>query len=349
MSERSQLPWMEEELLQRLHVDTRPVFCGDGARKPAYFREDRLRASRACAEDAKPEDGAFVDEWEVVRRAVPDGQYIVADGPFYGEVTAADLDRYDWPDADDPHLADGMAERARRLHDGTDYAVVVGLPTGVVHQTQFLRGYDHWLMDSALNPELLTDLLTRTTDIWIGRTKLILEAVGDWADVVMFGDDIAMQRSSTLAPEQHRRLIRPHQSRMMRFVREHTRARLLFHTCGDCYDLIPDLIEDGVQALNPVQVSAGRLGDTARLKREFGDRLCFWGAIDTQHVLPHGTPDEVRAEVRRRLDDLGGGVGGYVVSAVHNIQREVPPENILAMCDEAFGREAGRSGNGTRG
>ena len=314
----SQMPWMDEEALQRLHIDTRPVFCGVGSRKPMYVRED----------------GAIIDEWETVRTAAEGKPYLVSDGPFHGDVTRADLERFDWPDADDPGVIEGMGERARRLHGETDYAVVVGLPTGIVHLTQFLRGFDNWLIDSALDERLFTDLMTRVTDIWLGRARMVLEAVADCADVVVVADDVAIQTGTLLSPDQHRRLVGPHHRRLIEFVRSSTDARLLFHTCGDCAELIPDLIEYGVQALNPIQI-AGQTADTAWLKREFGRDLCFWGAIDTQHVLPHGSADDVRAEVRRRIDDLADG-GGYVVSAVHNIQQEVPAENVLAMCDEAY-------------
>ena len=108
----------------------------------------------------------------------------------------------------------------------------------------------------------------------------------------------------------------------------------MFHTCGAVRDLIPDFIEIGVDALNPVQVSAAGMGDTAALKREFGADLAFWGAIDTQHVLPFGSTDDVREEVRRRIGDLAAG-GGFVLAAVHDIQDDVPPENLLAMADAA--------------
>jgi len=116
-------------------------------------------------------------------------------------------------------------------------------------------------------------------------------------------------------------------------VKERTDAYVFFHTCGSVYRFIPDLIEVGVDALNPVQVSAAEM-DTRRLKDEFGDRLSFWGAVDTQQVLPFGTPEDVREEVRQRIGDLGTN-GGYVLGAVHNIQAEVPAENIVAMYEEA--------------
>jgi len=319
-TQRSQIPWLDEQFLQRFHIDTRAVICGDGTRKPARTLPN----------------GDYVDEWEAVRRASDAEQYLVIDGPFdRDDVTIADLEQFDWPDGNDPGVTEGLTERATQLRAQTDCAVVVTLPTPVFHLAQFMRGYDRWLMDSLLDERFFTALLTRLTDIWLQRADRILEAVGSLADVVMLGDDIAIQSGPVMSLDMYRRLMKPHHARIFAFLRAHTNARLMFHTCGNCYSQIPDLIEMGVQALNPIQVSAAELGDTARLKREFGKDLCFWGAIDTQHVLPHGTPEEVRAEVRRRISDLAPG-GGYILSAVHNIQKEVPADNILAMLEAAY-------------
>jgi uroporphyrinogen decarboxylase len=136
-----------------------------------------------------------------------------------------------------------------------------------------------------------------------------------------------------MSPELYRRLVKPRQAEMLAAIKESTRAKIFYHSCGNIYPLIGDLIDIGVDLLNPVQVSTPDLADTARLKREFGSRLSFCGAIDTQKVLPHGTASDVRAEVRRRIRDLAPG-GGYVAAAVHCIQPDVPPGNIVAMCEE---------------
>jgi uroporphyrinogen decarboxylase len=127
-------------------------------------------------------------------------------------------------------------------------------------------------------------------------------------------------------------MIKPYHAEILAAIKKLTKAKIFFHSDGNIYPLIRDFIDNGVDLLNPVQVSAGDLGDTARLKREFGKNLSFCGAIDTEHVLPHGTTEEVRAEVRHRINDLAPG-GGYIVASVHCIQPDVPPENVLAMCD----------------
>jgi uroporphyrinogen decarboxylase len=130
-------------------------------------------------------------------------------------------------------------------------------------------------------------------------------------------------------------MIKPYHAELIGAIKSKTRAKIFFHSDGNIYPLVGDLIDVGVDLLNPVQVSAGDMGDTARLKREFGDRLSFCGAIDTQQILPYGTPDDVRREVRQRIRDLAPG-GGYVCAAVHCIQPDVPPENVCAMLEEAL-------------
>ncbi len=135
-----------------------------------------------------------------------------------------------------------------------------------------------------------------------------------------------------MSPEVYRELIKPRHQRMIAALKSRSDAKIQYHCCGSVYALIEDLIEIGIDSLNPIQVNAKNM-DPERLKKKFGDRLAFSGAIDTQKVLPLGTPEEVRAEVRRIIDTLGKG-GGYILASVHNIQAEVSAENIVAMFDE---------------
>jgi uroporphyrinogen decarboxylase len=160
-----------------------------------------------------------------------------------------------------------------------------------------------------------------------------LEEAGAYVDLVMYGDDIATQNATLFRPDLYRRMIKPRHKAIADAVKRHGKP-ILYHSCGSVYALVRDLIEVGIDALNPVQVSAADMGSD-RLKREFGRELAFWGAIDTHRVLPTGTPAQVREEVKRRIDHLHGD-GGYVLCAVHNIQPEVPPENIVAMYEAAL-------------
>ncbi len=198
-----------------------------------------------------------------------------------------------------------------------------------MHQTQFLRGYADWMMDTIANRVFFDALMERAMDLVLGVSGNLLAAVGDNVDIVFYGDDVAMQSGPLVSHDVYLQCIKPWHRKIFNFLRSRTKAKILYHSCGSVYSLIPDLIDLGIDALNPIQVSAKDM-DTARLKREFGKRLTFWGGVDTQHVLPRGTPDDVRAGVRRRIRDLAPG-GGYVLNSVHNIQREVPPENVCAM------------------
>jgi uroporphyrinogen decarboxylase len=283
----------------------------------------------------EPAEGTSVDEWGVTWARRGESHFINSDGPFchLAEPTLADLDKFSWPDPADPRRYQGLRQRAQRLHEETDYAVVLNFDNGPVHRCQFVRGYTAWLEDLMLRPIFALALMDRVVEIWIQMAVRALEEAGDYVDLVMYGDDIATQNAALLRPDLYRRMLKPRHKAMVAAIKHYSKP-ILFHSCGSVYSLIPDLIEVGIDALNPIQVSAANM-DTARLKREFGRELSFWGGIDTHKVLPTGTPAEVREEVKRRINDLRG-QGGYVLSAVHNIQPEVPPENIVAMYEAAL-------------
>jgi len=321
-SRRSSLASLPESLLRRLGSD--------------------VRALHPPAPDAAPglpePDGSFLDAWGVRFVRPPQGHYYVRESVLEGPLTVHDLAAYPWPDPTDPSYTRSLAAQAEALHTGTDGAVALNLPVGFIHQCQFLRGFQDWLMDLAADPPLAEALLDRVLDVWQEIALRLVRAAGPFVDVVFYADDIAHQTAMLMSMAAYRRLIKPRQARLLRALHGATAARIVYHSCGAVYPAIGDLIDMGIDALNPVQVSAAGM-EPARLKREFGRHLCFWGGIDTHHVLPHGTPEEVRAEVRRRVAELAEG-GGYVIASVHNIQAEVPPQNILAMCDQSLRERA---------
>jgi uroporphyrinogen decarboxylase len=187
-------------------------------------------------------------------------------------------------------------------------------------------------MDFHLNPDVLTAIMDAVLEHRLAVAERALEEIGDFIDVVSCSDDIADQRGPIVSPATYREFIKPRHRRFFDMIHDKTDAKLLFHTCGSIIKLIPDLIEIGVDFVNPVQVSAKGMNDTAHLKSEFGKDIGFWGGVDNLNVLPNGTPEDVRAEVRRRINDLSAD-GGYILSAIHNIQPDVPPENIVAIFD----------------
>ncbi|HBY96105.1 MAG TPA: uroporphyrinogen-III decarboxylase [Chloroflexi bacterium] len=322
MKRKSRSAILDERVAERLHADTRPLLIGnpDGW-EDIYFA-----------------DSSFQDEFQVIWRKPEGGHYAPVGNPLK-RATLADLDSFAWPDPLNPGRIRGLREQARRLHEETDYAVVLTLPLGYVHLSQYLRGFEEFLVDIVLNLEFLEALMDRTLDFWLQLTGAALDEVEPYVDVVMFGDDVAFQDRPMVDLKRYRRLFKPRHKQMIDCVKSRSRAKVLYHTDGALTTLIEDFIEIGVDALNPVQVSCVGMGDTAGLKERFGDRICFWGAIDTSRVLPLGSPEDVRTEVRQRVQDLAPG-GGFVLASVHNIQEDVCAENILAMVDAAieFGR-----------
>ena len=194
-------------------------------------------------------------------------------------------------------------------------------------------------MDLAADEEFFSAIFDRIQGLVIPCLRAMLAEVGPWTDVIVTGDNLGMTDRLMMSPRELSPAAQAAHAELLAAIKEKLAGKVFFHSCGDVYSVLGDLIEVGVDLLNPVQVAAAGLADTARLKREFGDRLAFCGGIDTRWVLPSGTTEDVRAEVRRRIRDLGPG-GGYVAAAVHCIQPDVPPENIVAMCDEvrSFGR-----------
>lgn len=317
----SQTAWVDEDILRRFRVDFRRIDLG----APDNWKDQPVG-----------EDG-YRDEWGVIRKRPKDGFYydIVA-SPLAEEDTLSALDRYPWPDPEDPGRCRGLREQARLLHEETDFAVVLVVNCAFFLRCAELRGWENFYMDLAANPTFATALMERYLDIKLQIAELALAQVGENIDIVMVSsDDLGMIDRTLVSPAMYRALIKPLQKKTFDFFKTRTPAKRLYHCDGAVYPLIGDFVDIGVEALNPIQVSAAGMGDTRKMKAEFGERLTFWGAIDTHHVMPHGSPEDVRKEVRKRIRDFGPG-GGYVVCSVHNIQPEVPPENVAAMFDEAY-------------
>ena len=308
----------DEAVLQRLGTDFRGFYLG----KPDVTREKMLP------------DGHHQDALGVIRQKPPGSHYYdVVHSPFDREITIGDIVNWPWPDPTDPGITRGLRAKAQHIRETTDCALILHLQNIIVHDSQYMRGFERWYMDLALAPDLIGALMDAILGVVMEMTRRALAEVGDLIDVVSCSDDIGDQRGPIMSPRMYRRIIKPRHKRYFDLLRSGTDAKILYHSCGAVSTLIPDFLDMGIDFINPVQVSAAGM-DTATLKREYGDQLGFWGAVDTMHVLPHGTPEDVRAEVLQRIRDLAPG-GGYVLTAVHNIQPDVPPENVVAMYDTA--------------
>ncbi|MHB1130846.1 MAG: uroporphyrinogen decarboxylase family protein [Chloroflexota bacterium] len=325
----SQTAIVDEDVLRRFDID---------------FRRLELQGPDEHGGVELPDD-SYSDEWGVVRRRPPGGYYYDLlphnqGSPLREVDTIAGLDNYRWPNPLDPGRFRGLRERARELRENTDYSVVLVLNCSFFLRCAELRGWENFFMDLAGDPAFAEVLMDRYLDIKLKMADKALQEAGEFADVVVCTtDDFGSTDRLIVSPTLWRRMIKPRFKKTFDFFKERTDAFRFFHCDGAIYPLMADFVECGVQALNPVQVSAAGMGDTKKLKAEFGEALTFWGAIDTHHVLPQGTPEDVRQEVRQRIQDLGPG-GGYVVCSVHNLQPEVPPANIVAMFDavQEFGK-----------
>ena len=335
-------------LIGYLGLPERPIAIKHKFGQEALVDEDvlrRLRVDFRLVEPGAPDgwmdvpvgENGYRDEWGVVRTMPPGSYYYDLTGsPLADDATMSAIASHRWPDPDDPGRYRGLRERARYLHEETGYAVVANLNCSFFLRCFELRGWSNFYMDLAANTEFAEALMDRYLGIRLRMAELAMEQIGEYIDVVMVtSDDLGMIDRPLISPPMYRELVKPRQKRTFDFFRERTDAKLFYHCDGAVYPLIPDFIEIGVEALNPIQLNAAGMGDTKRLKAEFGDKLTFWGAIDTHHVLPKGSPEEVREEVRLRIGDLAPG-GGYVVCSVHNIQPEVPPENVVVMFDAAY-------------
>ncbi|MGQ9673929.1 MAG: uroporphyrinogen decarboxylase family protein [Candidatus Aminicenantales bacterium] len=316
-----------ERILERFHVDTRYI-C---AHPPESFKGQVVTQERGGRlwHDLQDEFGVV---W-----SMPDDEPNYMDISFHplADATLEDLADYPFPNGDDPTRFTGVREEALRLRRETPYALCTGI-SGVVYEIcWYMRGLEKWFEDLLKNPRFCEALLDRVLKYWLDFETGFMNAVGDIVDVVMIGDDLTGQAGPLFSPHLYRKIVKPRQKALVRHLKSLTRAKIWYHTCGDCWEYIPDLIDNGIDILNPVQIGLKNMNPYA-LKEKFGRDLVFWGGgIDAQHVLPFAPPETVREEVRKNLAAFKPG-GGYVFANVHNIQKGVPPENMVALFDAAY-------------
>ncbi len=306
-----QLALLDDSVLERFDVDARFLSYG--------------------LDMKEIDENTYLDEWGTTWQRAPGGQFMPVNGPFeHTEPDMRELEGWDWPDPNDPGHYTGLKERAEALRRETDCAIVINPSNLCASQAQRQRGFANWMKDLYRHREYSCRQMDIIADIWIGIVHRALDIVGKNVDVAIICEDLGTQSGPIFSPETYREMVKPRHARMIAAIKEHD-VKVLFHSCGAVHEFVGDIADVGADALNPVQVAAAGM-DPVRLKDEFGDRIAFWGGIDTQKVLPQGTPEEVAAETRRIIEVLGRG-GGYVLNSVHDIQPEVPPENVVAMLD----------------
>jgi len=320
-----QLASPSETVLKLFEIDTRYIRPG------MFLPPPELR-------EVKPGYWEFTDGFGVIW-AMPGqrpGEGLYCDIVYHplARLEYEDLDFYDWPDGTDPAPFKGLREYAKKLREETDYALVSGI-TGVVFEyCWYMRGFENLYIDMVDNPRYVEKLLDHMLKYWTDFLGVFLDEVGEYLDVICVGDDIGMQSGPLFSPALYRKLIKPYQKSLYEFIHWKTRAKLWYHSCGSVIQYLPDFLDNRVDILNPVQVSAKGM-DPRTLKQEWGRDLVFWGGgNDPQGIFSRGTPEQVRQQVRERMAVFKPG-GGYVFNTVHNIQAEVPVENIIALWNAA--------------
>ncbi len=317
-----QIAVVDEDVRQKLGVDVRNVAPRSSATHQIIVNDTDM-----------PGYTFFHDEWGIGWRMPKEGgfYYDMFDHPLAKATSLEDIDNFPWPNPVDPARFTGLQERAKYVAEERGELVILGgLAAGFIELTAWTRGFAKFYPDLVTNLDWLTYLMDKIIDLKIAYWEIALPLVGDYADVVQEADDLAGQFDLLISPEIYRQVVKPRHKKIMDFIKARTDAKIFFHSCGAIRGIIPDLIEIGIDIINPVQVSATGMESSA-LKRDFGKDITFWGGlVDTQGVFTDGTVPEVRDEVRRRIDDLGAG-GGFIAAAVHNIQANVPPENVMAM------------------
>jgi len=249
-----------------------------------------------------------------------------------GKVTWAAFPTAPWhKPLEKEHLAE-IRRQAKYLYETTDYAIMAAFGGNLLEWGQYLCRIDCFLADLIENPKKVEALLDKLTEMHLENLEKFLDAIEGYVQIIQMGDDLGTQLAPQISPQMYRRFFKPRHKQIYEKVRRRQGIHLFLHSCGSIVDLLPDLIEIGVEIINPVQTSARGM-DPERLKREFGKDLTFWGAgCDTQHLLPCGTEQEINEQVRRRVETFAPG-GGFVFTQVHNILPNVPPKNMVAMLE----------------
>ncbi|HKJ67166.1 MAG TPA: uroporphyrinogen decarboxylase family protein [bacterium] len=318
-----------DDILDRYGADVRGVW----PRTSSIDFEDR-------------DDGEYlshVDEWGLGYRIKKAGGlwYDLHHSPLAnGALTGDRIENHTWPDGGDPSRFEGLREQAESFRKDGYPVAMRSLCAGLLEMATRIRGMENYLMELVTEKELAGHLLDKILEIKMDYWETALDHLGDVLDILVEADDFGTQASQLISPRMFRDIVKPRQVELIQCMREKAPdAYIFFHSCGNVRDILPDFIEMGIDILNPVHFKAEGM-EPQQLKKDFGKDIVFWGGgIDTQETLPQGKPGQVREEVNRQIDILGDG-GGFVFNTVHNIQADVPAENIEAMF--AAVHEAGR-------
>ncbi|MEE4600552.1 MAG: uroporphyrinogen decarboxylase family protein [Desulfobacteraceae bacterium] len=316
-----QLASIDDDVVARMNIDTRGLY-------PLNSHNWKI-----IEEDAG-DYWAYHDEWGITHhRPKDDGLYYsVVKVPLpRSELTVADISNHPWPDVANPERLAGLCDLARQYRDAGYAVVLKDAFAGIFEFAQRIVGMENLLVMMITNEKVTCALFDRLLQLKLDYWQTALAELGDLVDVVTYADDYGTQTSQLISPDMFRRLIKPRLKVLFEtFIKYAPHAKRFFHSDGNVRPLIPDFLEIGVDILNPIHIRAQNMAPVG-LKRDYGKDLAFWGGgVDTQGILPRGAPQEVKDDVRRNIEALAPG-GGYVFNTIHNIQADVPPQNLIAM------------------
>lgn len=299
----------DEKILKKLNVDFRRI----GINSIPQIINNKFR-------------NAFGTEF---KKAEPHDYYDMVRFPLK-ELDQQQIKKIPWPHLKDKSIFNKLSFTAKDMYENTKYGLVGCMgPSNFFEMGQELRGFDQFGIDLLLNKEIVKTIFDNLLEIQIDYYDLYLKSIGKYIDVIFYADDLGMQDRMQLSPKLYREMVKPYHKKIFDFIKNRTDAKIFLHCCGSIYPVIGDLIEVGVDILNPVQTTAKDM-EPEKLKKEFGEKIVFWGAIDEQYLLNKASKKEIKENVLKTIKIMGKN-GGYVAAATHNIQDDTPCENILFL------------------
>lgn len=308
---------VDRRVLERFRIDTQYIFTNPNEKFEVSIEED----------------GSFEDEWGIYRKRV--GYYCEnVRSPLAGK-SKEEIMKYPFPNPAEKSRFRDLKDKTKDKYESTDYALMAGQAATLFYFASELMGYDEFMLNLALDPSRVEILVERVFEWMFEFTSLYLDEVGDFVEGWWMGDDWGMQTGPIMSPGTFRKIFKPLYKKLIDMVKSKTNARVCLHTCGSTYWILSDLADVGIDVVHPLQPTAAGNEDPYKIKKDFGDRFVFYSNIANTTVLPHGTPQDVKQEVIKKIRALAPG-GGYILSGGHNIQADVPPQNVIALFDTAY-------------
>ena len=303
--------YYDERILDRLNIDLRRIIAKRSSRYPVFH-----------------EDGSFTNEWGI--KYIKQGEYYETRESPLADADESQIKNYAWPKAADIFDTNGLYKEAKRMYSQTEYALVARMPCwGLVDMAFQLRGMERFMLDMITNPSLARCLIEKILEVEIDIYSLILEQIGEFVHIVETCDDLGSQKNLLFSERCFREIVKPGRTALNTEIKKKaSQAKIFMHSCGAITRIIPDLIETGIDILNPIQPNAAGM-DPEVLKKNFGDQLCFHGCIDTQ-IAFRGSVTDTEDEVKKKINILYK-EGGYIVAPANHIMSDVPVENIVAL------------------